>query len=49
MHVVAELALRDGPRLLVVALESRYLRADHRRAAVPVVIDRPVVDAAQEV
>lgn len=45
VQVVAELALRDGPGALVVALEGCDLAPKHGRGARSVVVHTPVVDA----
>ena len=49
VHVVAELALRDGPGLLVVPLEGRDLGPHDGRLPAAVVVHAPVVHARQEV
>lgn len=43
MHVVAELPLRDSPRLSMMPLKGCNLLAQHRRIPVTVVIDAPVI------
>mmetsp|Transcript_8110 Transcript_8110/g.19906 ORF Transcript_8110/g.19906 Transcript_8110/m.19906 type:complete len:232 (+) Transcript_8110:445-1140(+) len=49
VHVVEERTVGDRPRGRVVALEGVDDRAEHRRVEVPVVVHRPVEDAAEEV
>jgi hypothetical protein len=49
VDVVAELALRDGPGALVVALESSDLAPKHRGGAVTVVINKEVVEGCMGV
>lgn len=49
VDIVAELALSDGPWLLMVPLESSNLRSHDGRVPVAVVIHTPVVYASQEI
>ena len=49
VHIVAELALCDGPGLLVVPLEGCYLGANNRRAAIAIIVHAPMVYARQKV
>ena len=49
MDIVAELALCDGPRLLVVPLESSYLGPYYRRVTIPIVVHAPVIDPRQKI
>ena len=49
MDIVAELALCDGPGLLVVTLEGSYLGAYNRCVTIPIVVHAPVVHSRQEI
>ena len=49
VDVVAELALCDGPGLLVVPLEGSYLGAYNRCVTIPIVVHAPVVHPRQEI
>ena len=49
VHVIAELALGDGPWPLVVPLERGNLRAHNGRLPAAIVVHAPVVHARQEV
>mmetsp|Transcript_15774 Transcript_15774/g.61546 ORF Transcript_15774/g.61546 Transcript_15774/m.61546 type:complete len:347 (+) Transcript_15774:223-1263(+) len=49
VNVVGELALGDGPRVLVVALEGVDDAAHHRRRLAPVIVHGPVEHAGAQV
>jgi hypothetical protein len=49
VHVVAELALGDGPGALVVALECSDLAPKHRGGAVTVIVNKEVVKGCRGV
>ena len=49
MDIVAELALGDGPWLLMVPLESSYLGPHNRGAPISIIVHTPVVNTSQKV
>ena len=49
MDVVAELALSDGPRPLVVPLERGNLGTHYGGVPITIVVHAPMVDAGQEI
>ncbi len=49
VEVVAKFSLSNGPRFLVVPLESCYLRPDDWCLPVSIIVDSPMVDTRQEI